>query len=894
MAERGIDPKEEQKSYASIFVIGIALLVALSIWAFVDDNFTRRPWKAIQAQFYRLDYSRAKAAYDEENKKLQEDSTYQELTKKLAEIEASLTQGAMAKKLAALEREEVKVTVRFREIDQEVKFIRSELEEAWYEYDHAVQQRRNPQPYLDRIKGLEAEEAKLSPDFEKWRARRDALRAEIRSIRTAGREIETELAKLSAERDRWVRVMENATFKLGPFTLYKIPHIIQVSIEEFDRNRFDQPVARVDRCVTCHLAINRPGFEEDPNPFKTHPRREQLLGDLAHPPETLGCTGCHEGQGPAVNSVAQAHGNVKYWETPLLRGAKAQSSCTSCHLDVQKYAEGAPLLAEGQRLFEQIGCTGCHLVQGYENIPKVGPSLRKISAKVDPGWMLRWIENPHNFRPRTRMPNFELSREDSIAIAAYLWSQSKEEGETWLKQNPLPAGFREGDANEIASGKKLVETVGCKGCHGFAEGEFTTPMGKDKDLVPNLKDVASKGIGPQWIYHWIRNPRGFQPDTPMPSLRLTDEEARSITAYLMTLGASPEPAAGLDEKLADAGNIKRGESLVRKWGCFGCHDIKGMENESRVGAELTTFGSKFEEELAFGNRTDVPHSWGDWTFHKLKTPRGYTTPRIEQLMPQFALADEDIEALVILLGGFRERKVGHRYRADQGLRVRQVVEGRRLMQRYNCIGCHEIENRGGYVKKYYEDQALAPPPLNGQGEKVQSQWFYGFMKAPIPLRPWLDIRMPTFGLSERHATELVNYFNGLSKIEQPFVYIDDRAIPPEQIEAGKRLASRDYFDCFSCHVQGDRLPEGPREGWAPDLALARQRLSPSWIIRWLNDPQQVQPGTRMPSFYPGGPDDILGGNEEKQIEALRDYLLTLGRGAAAPAPGAAAKAKASK
>jgi len=43
MAERGIDQKEEKKSYGSVFLVGIALLVALSVWAYVDDNFTRRP-----------------------------------------------------------------------------------------------------------------------------------------------------------------------------------------------------------------------------------------------------------------------------------------------------------------------------------------------------------------------------------------------------------------------------------------------------------------------------------------------------------------------------------------------------------------------------------------------------------------------------------------------------------------------------------------------------------------------------------------------------------------------------------------------------------------------------------------------------------------------------------
>ncbi len=869
MAERGVDPKEEKKSYGSVFVIGIALLVALSIWAYVDDNFTRRPWKVVQARFYRLDYSRAQAAYDEEDKKLRDDAKYQELAKKLAAYQSSLAGGELGKKLKALESEEARATVKFQEIDQKVKDVKSELEEAWYEHDHAVQQKRNPKPYLDLIGDLDKRKAQLDKELLPARDRRVQLKEEIKKIQSGAKEIEDELAKMTAERDKWVRVMENATFKL----------------------------ARVDRCQTCHMAINRPGFEKEANPFKTHPRREVLLADNAHPPDKFGCTGCHEGQGVAVNSVHQAHGEGPLWELPLLRGSKAQSSCTSCHLDVQKFADDAPLLVEGQRLFEQVGCTGCHLVKGYENIPKIAPSLLKISAKVDPSWMVRWIENPHKFRPRSRMPNFDLKEDDAIALASYIWSQSKEEGDKWTQEHPAPAGLREGDANAAAKGKKLVETIGCKGCHGFADGEFTTPLGKSKDLVPNLKDISTK-VGPQWIYHWLKNPRGFSPDTRMPSLRLSDDEALSITTYLTTLGAKSDPIAGIQEKLADAASIKKGESLVRKWGCFGCHEIKGMEKESRIGAELTTFGSKAKEELFFGNRTDIKETWDDWTYSKLKTPRIYATERIEQVMPQFDLADEDIKALRILLGGFRERKVGQLYLADQGLRVQQVVEGRRLMQQYNCVGCHEIEKRGGYIRKYYEESpTLAPPVLNGEGEKVQSNWFFSFLKAPIPIRPWLELRMPTFGFSDEHTNQLIGFFNGLSKVEIPYAYIDDKKIPPDHIEAAKKLVSKDYFNCFSCHQQGEKKPEGPVEGWAPDLTLARQRLNPNWILKWLKDPQKVQPGTKMPSFYPGGPDDILGGKEDLQIEALRDYLMSIGRGAAAPvasAPAAAGQAVAAK
>jgi mono/diheme cytochrome c family protein len=886
MAVRGFDETEEKKSYGSVFLIGSALLVVLTLWAFWDDNITRRPWKKVQASFYRLDYQKAKQAYDEENKKLQEDPNYRELVAKLAAARRSLGSGESGRKLKELEREEQKAEVRFVEVDQEVKFIKSELEEAWYEYDHAAQQGRSIKPYENTIQRLDGEVAKLQPELDAARKRRDELKDEIKGIHAEIKELESEIEKLAAERDKWLRVMENATIKLGPISVYKVPSIHQITLEEFDRNRFDQPVARVDRCQTCHVAINRAGFEEEPQPFRTHPRREVLLADNAHSAEKVGCTVCHDGQGPAVNSVRQAHGEVPYWERPLLRGAKAQSSCTSCHLDVQRL-EDAPLFAQGQRIFEQIGCTGCHLVQGYENIAKVGPSLRRVSAKVDPAWMVRWIQNPHDERPRTRMPNFGFKDDEAVAIASYLWSVSREEGERWLAAHSMPSGYREGDRAMVARGKSLVEAVGCKGCHGFADGEFSTTVGKEKDLAPNLQNIAAK-VSSRWTYHWVKNPRGYIPDTNMPNLRLSDNEALAITAYLMTLGKAGSGDPGLLSRLEDAANGKRGESLIRKYGCAGCHDIPGMEKESRIGVELTTFGNKTLEELFFGNRNDIARTWDDWTANKLKEPRIYATPRVEQLMPQFNLTDDDIRALGILLAGFRESKVPVRYRADQNPRAAQVVEGRRLMHQYNCVGCHEIESRGGFIRKYYENPALAPPPLNGEGEKVQANWLFGFLKQPILVRPWLDIRMPTFGVNDEESNRLVGYFNGLSRVEIPYTYFEEWKVPKENLEAARVMFSKDYFDCLSCHQQGEKKPEGPTEGWAPDLALARSRLNPEWIVKWLRDPQKVQPGTKMPSFYPGGPDNILGGKDDRQIEALRDYMMMLGR--RGPAAGGAAVA----
>jgi hypothetical protein len=397
MAVRGVDVEEEKKSYGSVFLLGAILLVVVGLWAVYDDNFTRRPWKKYQAEFYRLDYQKANAAYKEEDKKVKADASFQELVKTLEGERASLSGGELANKLSELRRQEIEAEVRFGELDQEVKFIKSKLEAAWYEYDHAVQTDGSIRPYEKRIEELNREKEEVDPLLEEARQRREQIKKEKKEIESRRKELEGKLSMLVAKRDRWNQVMDNATLiRLGSLSflnfttpqvpLFKIPSITQVVLPEFDRNNFDEPVARVDRCQTCHMAINRAGFEKEPNPFRTHPRREVLLADNAHPPGKFGCTACHQGEGAAVNSMERAHGGDKYWEHPLLRGAKVQSSCASCHLDVQSL-EDAPLLAKGQRLFEQVGCTGCHLVEGYEDIPKVGRALgcrTSPSRKIKP------------------------------------------------------------------------------------------------------------------------------------------------------------------------------------------------------------------------------------------------------------------------------------------------------------------------------------------------------------------------------------------------------------------------------------------------------------------------------------------------------------------------------
>ena len=58
-------------------------------------------------------------------------------------------------------------------------------------------------------------------------------------------------------------------------------------------------VPKMDRCTTCHLAIDRPGYEKYPQPYTTHPNLQAYLGErLAAPDGSGGLHGVSRRHGP--------------------------------------------------------------------------------------------------------------------------------------------------------------------------------------------------------------------------------------------------------------------------------------------------------------------------------------------------------------------------------------------------------------------------------------------------------------------------------------------------------------------------------------------------------------------------------------------------------------------
>jgi mono/diheme cytochrome c family protein len=655
--------------------------------------------------------------------------------------------------------------------------------------------------------------------------------------------------------------------------------------------------------------------------LRTHPQRFELLVK-SHPPERFGCTVCHGGEGAQTKGVQRRdfrHGADDHdWNDPLteevrvlgrkFKGAFLEAKCEKCHRE-ELTVNRAPLLTRGKKLFVEAGCWGCHPTEGYNDLPRRGPTLTNLVTKTTPGWLETWIAYPRGWRPHTRMPNFwpgavdgssvprvggegeeqararhQKIRDEEVAqIAAYLWVSSQPG-----KLPRMPA--RPGSARR---GKEIFDSVGCRACHVTEEGSAArrSEASDTRDYAPNLWNVADKA-SPQWIYGWIKNPRAQWIDTKMPDLRLTDEEAADVTAYLSTLRSGksyPTPAryaAGKRPELeALAG---KGRLLINKYGCFGCHTIKGFEAAQKIGTELSEHGRKDPKLLDFGDvkyftEHPVNQTYASWVWTKLHTPRIYAYERVETRMPQFDFSDDEALAILTFLKGQtaeRDRIPRELLPGIDGPKL-AVLTGERLVFWNGCRNCHEIERRGGAVRDLYDvdTQGYAPPILTGVGAKVQPPWLFGFLKEAFAIRPWLKIRMPTFHFSDDDAATLVKYFAAASGKSFPYLTVD---VPlPTREKARETVELFRALQCTQCHVVGKLAPAQDASSAAPDFFLARKRLRPEWIPLWLGNPNALQEGTRMPSFWDPdptipAPHKAFGGDKRAQMEALRDLLMHLG------------------
>ncbi len=368
--------------------------------------------------------------------------------------------------------------------------------------------------------------------------------------------------------------------------------IRQIQVKEF---RHASGAERVDRCITCHLAINDPdpSFANAPQPFRSHPGTYLKT----HPVETYGCTICHQGQGLATRADA-AHGYksvrekgadgkpalghwndiVEHIDQPILKGDNIQAGCVKCHqggahamVNGKPGKDETPVWSKGRKLFAEVGCIGCHSLYGEGG--KAAPELTEVGSKFPDQFDMRHLHGEHTVAEWVKehfddpqeivqadpvigvhfpsdMPNakqLHLEEADVKALTTFVLSLTGEKVFSKYVLPALPEPPEPRFGSRIEHGRYLYRHLGCIGCHG-KEGDESdqrknwNAVGGVIPKLGNLSDKYSRAELSDFILRGSFPPKEKDelesPPLWMPTWRdrgLKGENLEAILDYVLTL-----------------------------------------------------------------------------------------------------------------------------------------------------------------------------------------------------------------------------------------------------------------------------------------------------------------------------------------------------------------------
>ena len=425
------------------------------------------------------------------------------------------------------------------------------------------------------------------------------------------------------------------------------------------------------------------------------------------------------------------------------------------------------------------------------------------------------------------------------------------------EQSLLPARYIESSCGQchqdtlagtpqLNAGRKLLARYGCVGCH-----TLKTPNGARiaaTDEPPPLTHIAEKTTR-EWIYAWLKNPQAYAISATMPDFKLSDVDARDISAFLIsqsvaTSGAAVKPAAAAAD--AQAGATVYGEAF-----CSSCHAVQnaaGLLVGGDIGPELTRVGSK------------VNAVWLDQWLRNPKTYAAHTA------MPRYRFDEKQLG----LLAGFLLAKTDSDLLANvhpEPATSAQIERGRTLVNERGCASCHEING----IKK--PDNFA--PELTAVGSRSLAKLVFApgvahalpdYLAAKIrqPRAFGSQLKMPQYTFSPAQVDALVTSLLSQTDRAQtlPAALHQPAPVVSNYQPAGRAGKLMDDMQCFRCHKINGRGGD-----MAPDLTWEGSAVERTWLIAFLKNPNTLRPALirRMPKFN----------LTDAESTELADYILTV-------------------
>ncbi len=396
------------KSLAPHYVISMVILMATLFWAFWDEDFGQRPWKAFQHEWkdrYSTFLKTARSQSSVSQTDVESTADYQKLKQDFEN----------ARQNAAPRIKEI--NEKLRDLSSKILAVQSVFTDrrAYVNAStYSIETETSKSSKQSKQKDLE--EYKKEPStVEMPNGQKQAFKS-FDELEKTYNDLKNERTQLSAELGELIKpvnekkalmdaYLTDHMVNLTPSQLVNLqngveawtPKIRQINVNEHNADLVREDSSNiVDRCESCHMGIREPvkltaaamslpGKKPDEyaRAFTSHPEPDLLK---IHDPDKFGCTPCHQGNGRATTSVEKSHGNYEHWLWPVFSRGNFEAGCQICHTaDMVVVSNDVGwTLSDGKDLFRQRGCVGCHRFEGYDKEPEdllsVAQQIKQISA----------------------------------------------------------------------------------------------------------------------------------------------------------------------------------------------------------------------------------------------------------------------------------------------------------------------------------------------------------------------------------------------------------------------------------------------------------------------------------------------------------------------------------
>jgi mono/diheme cytochrome c family protein len=592
-----------------------------------------------------------------------------------------------------------------------------------------------------------------------------------------------------------------------------------------------------------------------------------------------------------------------------------------------KDQERARHAENGRRLFTEKGCLACHIHAGTEQagpVPSVtgeadfGPNLSRLAAKIAPEvkdpdaarrWVVQWVMNPNVYHPRTRMPITHLSPADASDVAEWLLSQKAD----W-KPDDLPT-------------PGIDELVGLARVYlAKAPKEYGMTAQDVDTYLPATGD--RKGI-PEDRLSLIR---GISPDADELRLEKVNEDTlrwyigRKAISRLGCFGCHDIPGFEQSKPIGTALNdwgrkdperlaFEDSEVFVRDH--FHIAELRDdPKDPSKPARSWTTKDGRPPYEQIFFEALE--HHQREGFLHlKLQDPRSYDYHRQRTWddrlrMPQFrfsrghrrpgesaedfqerqrreskgeyddqALRDEAEarEAVMTFILGLVAEQVPSKYLFQANNDRLAEVKGRQVLDKFNCIGCHQV--RSGVIEFKQTPESLRQlEEAHRQAVKnSRDDFHFPNHNAWLGPQPTSADRLTAFAAQERsdkdpdtdqdllvfRLTDALR-FAGADGVLRDIPAGNTARVMPRDVVVHSSV----YGGTLAALLVEQYLPKKDPEKFKltdgdnatarsmvpPTLIREGERVQPNWLYGFLLNPEPVRPTDymllRMPKFNMSG------------------------------------------